>query len=114
MNGMKIAVIGRGIMGKLVERLALDAGHEIAIVINRTHGDMSPEDLAGELKNADVAIDFTTADAVRRNIEACVAADVPIVEGTTGWNGQHDEIKRIIREGVGACVYGANFSIGVN
>src|SRR5204862_7944016 len=62
----------------------------------------------------DVAIDFTTGDAARRNVEACVSAGVPLVEGTTGWNDQRDEIERIVREGIGTLVFGANFSIGVN
>ena len=63
---------------------------------------------------ADVAIDFTVAVAVRRNVEACVLASVPLVEGTTGWNEERPEIERIVSEGNGAMVFGANFSIGVN
>jgi 4-hydroxy-tetrahydrodipicolinate reductase len=70
--------------------------------------------LAAKLDGVDVAIDFTVADAVRRNVEACVAAGVPLVEGTTGWNENRDEIDKIVREGNGAFVYGPNFSIGVN
>ncbi len=62
----------------------------------------------------DISIDFTVAEAVRRNVEACVTAGVPLVEGTTGWNDQRNEIERIVREGMGSFVFGANFSIGVN
>jgi 4-hydroxy-tetrahydrodipicolinate reductase len=111
---MKIALIGHGAMGRLIERLAVEAGHEIACVITEDQADLPAQSMARQLKEADVAIDFTTAEAVRRNIEACVAAGVPIVEGTTGWNEDLSEIERVVREGVGACVYGANFSIGVN
>ncbi len=75
---------------------------------------MPAEDLAAKLAGADVAIDFTTASAVRQNVEACVAAGVPLVEGTTGWNDERAEIAQIVRDGKGAMVFGANFSIGVN
>ncbi len=61
-----------------------------------------------------MAIDFTVAETVRRNVEACIAAGVPLVEGTTGWNAQREEIERLVRDGGGAMVFGANFSIGVN
>lgn len=111
---MKIALIGHGAMGRLIERLAAEAGHEIAVIIDDTDADMSATQLSGKLKGTDVAIDFTTAGAVRRNVEACVAAGVPLVEGTTGWQGERDEIERIVRDGNGAFVFGANFSIGVN
>jgi 4-hydroxy-tetrahydrodipicolinate reductase len=111
---MKIALIGHGAMGKLIERLAEEKGHEIAVVIDDADAGLSAADLAGKLNGVGVAIDFTTAEAVQRNVEACLAAAVPLVEGTTGWNDQRDEIERIVREGIGAMVFGANFSIGVN
>lgn len=114
-------------MGKLIERLAVEKGHEISVICRSplvskdvtlksdvspllTRGLSRPEELAG----CDVAIDFTTAEAVRRNVEACVAAGVPLVEGTTGWNQDKVEIERLVREGQGSMVFGANFSIGVN
>lgn len=101
-------------MGKLIERLAAEKGHEITVVIDDADVGLSVEELATKLTGADVAIDFTVAEAVRRNVEACVAAGVPLVEGTTGWNASRDEIEKIVREGNGAFVFGANFSIGVN
>jgi len=111
---MKIALIGYGAMGKLIGTLAVKNGHEIAVVIDDADAGLSAAELAEKIKGADVAIDFSAAEAVRRNVEACVAACVALVEGTTGWNAQRDEIERLIREGGGAVVYGANFSIGVN
>ncbi len=111
---MKIALIGYGAMGKLIRTLTEEKGHEISVVIDDADAGLSAAELAEKLNGVDVAIDFTTAEAVRRNVEACVAAGVPLVEGTTGWNGQRDEIERIVRDGDGAFVYGANFSIGVN
>ena len=111
---MNIALIGYGAMWKLIHRLAEEKGHEIAVVIDDADAGLSAVELAERLKGSDVAIDFTTAEAVRRNVEACVAAGVPLVEGTTGWNSQRDRIERNVIDGNGAFVFGANFSIGVN
>ncbi|HTH51131.1 MAG TPA: dihydrodipicolinate reductase C-terminal domain-containing protein, partial [Pyrinomonadaceae bacterium] len=111
---MKIALIGYGAMGKLIERLAVEEGHEIGCIVDDADSGLSSGELAEKLRGCDAAIEFTVADAVRRNVEACVAAGVPIVVGTTGWNEQRDEIERIVRDGDGAMVFGANFSIGVN
>jgi len=111
---MKIALIGRGAMGKLIERLATEKGHEIGVAIDDADASLSASDLAGKLKDVEVAIDFTTASAVRRNVEACVEAGVSLVEGTTGWNAERDVIQKIVTDGDGSFVFGANFSIGVN
>lgn len=111
---MKIALIGYGAMGKLIRTLAEDKGHEIVVVIDEIDAGLAAADLAAKLGGADVAIDFTAAAAVRRNVEACVAAGVAIVEGTTGWNADKAAIEDIVRDGGGAFVFGANFSIGVN
>lgn len=111
---MKIALIGHGAMGKLIERLAVEKGHEIGCVVNDVDAGLLSRELAEKLRGCDVAIDFTVADAVRRNVEACVAAGIPIVVGTTGWNDQKHDIERIVIDGHGAMVFGANFSIGVN
>lgn len=111
---MKITLIGHGAMGKLIDRLAREKGHEVFAVIDETDAGASPGDLATKLSGVDVAIDFTTAEAVRRNVEACMVAGVPLVEGTTGWNAERGEIEKIVRDAGGAFVFGANFSIGVN
>ena len=111
---MKIALIGYGAMGKLIASLAENKNHEIAVIIDETDAKLSAEELAEKLEVAQVAIDFSSAEAVRRNVEACVLARVSLVEGTTGWNAEHDEIKKFIEENNGAFVFGANFSIGVN
>lgn len=111
---MKIALIGCGTMGKLIRMLAEDRGHIIAAVVDEADAGLSAPDLASKVAGADVAIDFTTTEAVGRNVEACMIAGVPLVEGTTGWNGQRDEIEKLVRDAGGAFVFGANFSIGVN
>jgi 4-hydroxy-tetrahydrodipicolinate reductase len=111
---MKIALIGYGAMGKIIERLAIEKGHSIAAVIAESDRDASPADVAARLATSDAAIDFSAAEAVRRNVEASIAAGVPLVEGTTGWNAERAGIERMVSEGNGAFIYGANFSIGVN
>lgn len=111
---MKIALIGYGAMGKIVERIAVERGHEIAGVLGSGELALSEQEIAAVLRGSDVAIDFTVAEAVRRNVAAAVIAKVPIVVGTTGWNSQREDIDRVVGEGGGAMVYGANFSIGVN
>ena len=111
---MRIALIGHGAMGWLIERLAVEKGHEIGCVIDDADARLTSSQIGEKLRACDVAIDFTVAEAVRRNVEACVAVGVPIVVGTTGWNDQRKEIERIVCDGSGAMVFGANFSIGVN
>lgn len=111
---MKIALIGYGAMGKLIKTLAENKNHEIAVVIDETDAGSSAEELAEKLKGVDAAIDFSVAEAVERNVFACLSAKVPLVEGTTGWNAQKDSIKNLVEEANGAFVFGANFSVGVN
>jgi len=108
---MKITLIGHGAMGQLIERLATKKGHTIEAVIDHP---FAANEIAARVSGSDVAIDFTTAEAVRRNVEACLIAGVPLVEGTTGWNEQRDQIEELVRNSQGSLVFGANFSIGVN
>lgn len=111
---MKIALIGYGAMGKLIETLAKNKNHEIVTIIDEADANLSVEELAEKLKVADVAIDFSVAKAVKKNVEACCLADISLVEGATGWNSELAEIKHYIKENNGSFVFGANFSIGVN
>jgi 4-hydroxy-tetrahydrodipicolinate reductase len=111
---MKIALIGYGAMGKLIKTLAENKNYEVAVVIDESDAKLSAAKLAEKLKDVDAVIDFSDADAVKRNVEACLIADVPLVEGTTGWNAEKEIIKKLVEEKQGAFVFGANFSIGVN
>jgi len=111
---MKIALIGTGNMGEFVGSLARRAGHEVTVSIDESHSETAAAELASLLSGVDVAIDFSAAAAVLRNVEACMIAGVPLVEGTTGWNEQLEQVKAVVAEHNGAFVYGANFSIGVN
>ena len=111
---MKIAIIGYGAMGKLIETLAKNKGHEIVEILDEKHADLSIQELTERLKSADVAIDFSVADAVKKNVEACCLADISLVEGATGWNAEIENIREFVAENNGSFVFGANFSIGVN
>jgi 4-hydroxy-tetrahydrodipicolinate reductase len=111
---MKIALIGHGAMGRLVGSIAEGKGYEIATVVHESDARLSAQELAERLKGSNAAIDFSVAEAVRRNVEACMLAKVPLVEGTTGWNAERADIEQIVRQANGAFVFGANFSIGVN
>lgn len=111
---MKIALIGYGVMGKIIETLAQDDNHEIVEIIDERDAHLSANELAEKLKGADVAIDFSIAEAVKRNVEACLLAKIPLVEGTTGWNGELESIKKLVTEANGTFLFGANFSVGVN
>lgn len=111
---MRIALIGYGAMGKLVEQVAATDKHEIAVVISESAAKLTADELAAKLRAVDVAIDFSIAHAVCRNVEACALADIPLVEGTTGWNSELEDIKKFVKANNGSLVYGANFSVGVN
>lgn len=111
---MKIALIGYGAMGKLIQTLAENKSHEIAVVIDENDANLSAKELADKLKSVDAAIDFSVTEAIRRNVEACLIADVSLVEGTTGWNDEKETIKKLVAGKKGAFVFGANFSVGVN
>jgi len=100
-------------MGRVVIAQARAAGYEVGVVLSSADARAGPDGLAAALSGHDAAIDFTAADAVLAHVAACVRAGVPLVEGTTGWQEQEAEARRLVEQG-GAMVYGANFSIGVN
>jgi 4-hydroxy-tetrahydrodipicolinate reductase len=110
---VKIALIGYGAMGQLVAGRASDAGDEIGATIT-SQDNVNITELAEQLSGHDVAIDFSVGGAVLEHVEACARADVPLVEGTTGWKEQEADARRIVTAHNGALVFGANFSVGVN
>lgn len=108
---MNIALLGYGKMGRIIEKFATDRGHAIVLTINAENRD----ELTNEnLRRADVAIEFSTPDAVIANIRTCFDAGVPIVVGTTGWYGRLQDVKDSCLESNNALVYASNFSVGVN
>jgi 4-hydroxy-tetrahydrodipicolinate reductase len=111
---MKLALFGAGTMGRLVSARAKGEGHEVALVLTSSDATRSADELQELLQGHDAAIDFSVAGGVLANVTACARADVPIVEGTTGWNSYEPKVRRVVEEHGGALIYGANFSIGVN
>jgi 4-hydroxy-tetrahydrodipicolinate reductase len=111
---MKIALIGNGKMGRLVAEQATLARHEIGAIVSSTDAAMPVDELAARLRDHDVAIDFSVAAAVEKNVTACAHAGVALVEGTTGWAAQQTAVCKIAADHQLALVYGANFSVGVN
>ena len=108
---MNIALIGYGKMGKAIEEIALQNGHEIVLKISiENTDDMTAENL----KKADVAIEFTGPESAANNLKEIFNAGVPVVCGSTGWLEQMEEIRNICLDKEGALVYASNFSIGVN
>src|ERR1700749_1604335 len=106
---MKIALLGYGKMGKIIEKIATDRKHEIVLKIDENN----QEELTTEnLQNADVAIEFTTPSSVRHNLSACFEAGTPVVVGTTGWYGDIDEVKQECEDQDGTILYASNFSVG--
>lgn len=100
-------------MGQLVAAAARKAGDEIGSVVSSGNANQTIDEFSRQLHGHDVAIDFSIADTVLKNVEACARAQVPLVEGTTGWS-QHDQARHLVTEYDSALVYGANFSVGMN
>lgn len=108
---MKIALIGYGKMGKMIEQIAKDRGHEIVCVIDLNN----QEDFdSQEFISADVAIEFTTPTAAYGNYLRAFAHHVKVVSGSTGWMKEHGEdVKRMCSEEGQTLFWASNFSIGV-
>jgi 4-hydroxy-tetrahydrodipicolinate reductase len=110
---MKILVLGAGKTGSLVADVARERGHAVKVLTAVDNADacaLTEEFLA----DYDVAIDFTTPDAVMHNIAACMKQKTPMVVGTTGWYGEIDQVKRLVESSGTGLVFGSNFSVGVN
>jgi 4-hydroxy-tetrahydrodipicolinate reductase len=108
---MNIALIGYGKMGKAIEEIALQKGHEIVLKIDvENQHDLTIENL----QKADVAIEFTGPENALNNINKCIDANIPVVSGSTGWLQHWPEVEKYCREKNGTLLYASNFSIGVN
>jgi len=104
---MKIALLGYGKMGQVIEKIALQRGHEIVVR-------KSIEDSFDGLENADVAIDFSAPDAAVENISAALNLSIPVISGTTGWLNDYDKMVKLCNEKKSALISSSNFSLGVN
>ena len=104
---MKLAIVGYGKMGKLVEQLAPEYGFTI-------HARIDVNDDLRAAAGADVAIEFSTPHAAVANLESLAAFGLPVVAGTTGWTERLEQVRAAVNRGKTALVWSPNFSIGVN
>jgi 4-hydroxy-tetrahydrodipicolinate reductase len=104
---MKIALLGYGKMGKVIERIALERGHEIVLK-------KGSNDSFDGLEKADVAIDFSIPSSAVTNISTCFEMGIPVVSGTTGWLEDYNKMVALCEAKNGSFIYGSNFSLGVN
>jgi len=108
---MKIALIGYGKMGKAIEEIAVNRGHEVVLKIDEYNlADFNKKNMS----TADVAIEFTGPHSAYDNVKKTLEFDVPLVCGSTGWLEKLDEIKKLCSERKGSFIYASNFSVGVN
>jgi 4-hydroxy-tetrahydrodipicolinate reductase len=108
---MHIALIGYGKMGKAIEEIALQRGHEIVLKIDEDNlNDFTKENLS----QADVAIEFTGPHSAYEHVKKVLSFDVPLVSGSTGWTEKLDETKKLCADRKGSFIYSSNFSVGVN
>jgi 4-hydroxy-tetrahydrodipicolinate reductase len=104
---MKIALLGFGKMGKVIENIALERGHEIVLRKG------SSDNFDGLLQ-ADVAIDFSVPNSAVSHISECLQHNIPVISGTTGWLENYPEMVNLCQEKNGSFIYASNFSLGVN
>lgn len=103
---MKIALLGYGRMGQAIEQIAINRGHDIVIKTSKDSG--------YNIKDVDVAIDFSIPNAAYKNISNCLNNNVPVISGTTGWLDKYNDAVSLCEKNKGAFIYASNFSLGVN
>ncbi|GAB3017845.1 4-hydroxy-tetrahydrodipicolinate reductase [Niabella terrae] len=108
---MNIALVGYGKMGKTIEQIALERGHQVSLIIDENNqSDLNPERLA----SVDVAIEFTGPHAAYHNITRLMELGTAVISGSTGWLDQMETVRTLCRQNDGAFIYASNFSVGVN
>ena len=108
---MKITLLGYGKMGKEIEKAAIEKGHEIFLKIDSEKDWQTYENVFAQ---SEIAIDFSMPDTAVANIKKCFKSNIPVVEGTTAWYNQLDEIKSLCKQKNQALFFASNYSIGVN
>jgi len=108
---MKVALIGYGKMGHEIEKILIERGHQISLIIDINNYD---EFTPNNLRKCEVAIEFTNPKSAPENIKKCFDANIPVVSGTTGWNEQLNEIIDLCLKNNKTFFYASNFSLGVN
>ena len=108
---MRIALIGYGKMGRAIEEVALQRGHEIVIKIDQPNlHEFTKENFA----IAEAAIEFTSPHSAFENVKKCLDFGTPVVCGSTGWTDRLEEMKKICADKNGSFIYSSNYSVGVN
>lgn len=111
---MKLAIVGYGRMGRLIEQLAPEYGFEIALKLdefnNARFEGITPENFRG----VDVAVEFSVPSAVVENIERISALGVNMVVGTTGWFDRREQVREMVERSGTGLVWSPNYSVGVN
>lgn len=113
---MNILLLGYGKMGKTIEQLLLERGHQIAARIDRGDGPGHDRTNLTDLSSdaVDVVIEFSTPESAAENITYCLERGWPVVCGTTGWLNRRADIEELCKTRKGAFFYASNYSIGVN
>lgn len=104
---MKIALVGYGKMGKAIEEIAKSQGHSIVAKLEE-------KPTKDNIKDAEVAIEFSTPASAYENVKACIELGIPVVCGTTAWLNKLPEIEELCKKENGAFIYASNYSLGVN
>lgn len=104
---MKIALLGYGRMGKTIEKIAIQRGHNIVLKVDENTKEY-------DISLADIAIDFSVPSVAFKNISNCLNNNIPVVSGTTGWLNKFDEATKLCKQKKGGFIYASNFSLGVN
>jgi 4-hydroxy-tetrahydrodipicolinate reductase len=111
---MKIAIVGYGKMGRMIERFALERGHEIGLKLDEFNNANFEGITAANFAGVDVAIDFSVPVAAVQNMERISALGVNLVVGTTGWLQQIDYVREVVAKAGTGLVWSPNYSVGVN
>jgi len=110
---MRIAIIGYGKMGKTIEKMASERGHEIVMRISKRNlEDFNVQNLKNN--NIDVAIEFTNPQAAYKNITTCFKAGIKVISGSTAWLQDWQNALNVMHKYDGSFIYASNFSVGVN
>ena len=108
---MKIALIGYGKMGHIIESIAHQRGHEIVCIIDQNNTQYFTSEA---FASADVAIEFTTPTTAYTNVRTCIECGTPVVSGTTGWHDKLEKLQALCREKNSTMIWSSNYSLGVN
>lgn len=104
---MNIALLGYGKMGKAIEKIAINRGHNIVLKVSRDTKHYTLDDV-------DIAIDFSLPSSAFENISYCIQQQTPVISGTTGWLEKYEDIVNLCNQNKGTFLYASNFSLGVN